>query len=248
MRAGAFVMLVAAATMFLGVVGPAAGGQNSRFQTATMTRNHSGAVSGGSQILPDGRVIITNTSIRDMLRIFYDVPDFAIIDAPPWFATERFDITAQAAGSPSRDELKQMMRTVLAEQLHLVVRQESRLLPVFELRRSRADGVLGPNLAPAKVTCDSGSTASCPHELSAGSYTATAMPIARIVRTIAELAGRPVIDRTNLSGAYDVTLTWNPGPSAFAAALREQLGLHLEPRDEPAQVLVIDSVKRLQGQ
>src|SRR5262245_27500851 len=91
--------------------------QDIRFQTVTMIRNQSGSMSGGSQILPDGRVIITNTSVRDMLRYFYDVPDFAIIGAPEWFTSERYDITAQAAGNPSRDALKQMMRTVLAEQL-----------------------------------------------------------------------------------------------------------------------------------
>jgi bla regulator protein blaR1 len=221
--------------------------QDMRFQTATMTRNQSASRSGGSQILPDGRVIITNTSVRDMLRVFYDIPEFAIIGAPEWFTSERYDITAQAAGNPSRDALKQMMRTVLAEQLQLVLHQEARPLPVFELRRSRADGSLGPNLVPARTNCEIGGTAACPHELTGGSYTAVAMPMARIVRTLAELAGRPVIDRTNLSGPYDVKLTWAPGPSTFLTAVREQLGLELEPRDEPAQVLVIDSVGRLKS-
>jgi len=222
--------------------------QDIRFQTATMTRNLSGSLSGGSQILPDGRVIITNTAVRDMLRYFYDVPDFAIMGAPEWFTSERYDITAQAAGNPSRDALKQMMRTTLAEQLQLVVHQEARSLPVFELRRSRADGSLGPNMVPAKINCEIGGTAACPHDLTSGSYMAVAMPMARIVRTLAELTGRPVIDRTNLSGFYDVKLTWTPGPSTIRAAVREQLGLELEPRDEPAQVLVIDSVGRLRGQ
>jgi uncharacterized protein (TIGR03435 family) len=223
--------------------------QDIRFETATMTRNQSGSLSGGSQILPDGRVIISNTSVRDMLRYFYDVPDFAIIGAPEWFTTERYDIAAQTAGNPSREALKQMMRTVLAEQLRLEVHQEARSLPVFELRKSHADGSLGPNLVPAKTNCEiDGGTAACPHDLKGGSYTAIAMPMARIVRTLAELSGRPVIDRTNLSGPYDVRLTWSPGSSTFLAAVREQLGLELEPKDGPAQVLVIDRVGRLKGQ
>ena len=242
MRMSVAVALVIAATAVVALP------QDIRFQTATMTRSQSGSLSGGSQILPDGRVIITNTSVRDMLRYFYDVPDFAIIGAPEWFTSERYDITAQAAGNPSRDALKQMMRTVLAEQLQLVLHQEARSLPVFELRRSRADGSLGPHLVPAKTNCEVGGTAACPHDLTRGSYTAVAMPMARIVRTLAELTGRPVIDRTNLSGLYDVKLTWSAGPSTVLAAVREQLGLELEPRDEPAQVLVIDSVGRLKGQ
>ena len=76
----------------------------------------------------------------------------------------------------------------------------------------------------------------------------SSLPLTSSSFALAELVGRPVIDRTNLSGPYDVKLTWSPGPSAFLAAVREQLGLELEPMDEPTQVLVIDSVGRLKGQ
>lgn len=222
--------------------------QDLRFQTATITKNQSGSSSGGSQILPHGKVIITNASIRDMLHIVYDVPDFAIIGAPEWLASEHFDIVAQAAENTSRDGLKQMMRKLLAEQFHLAARQETRSLPVFELRWSHTEGTLGPNIKPAKISCEVGSTAACPHEVTAGSFTATAMPAGRVVLTLAELAGRPVINKVNLSGLYDVNLTWTPGPSAFREAVRDQLGLELEPMNEPAQVLVIDRVEHLQTQ
>lgn len=241
------MQMSAIASLIIVVAAPVAA-QNIHFQTAIMTTNHSESLSGGSQILPDGKVIVTNTSVRDMLRIFYDVPDFAILGAPEWFASERFDITAQAAANTPRDELKQMMRRLLAEQLKLVLHEEARLLPIFELRRSRTGETLGPNLIPAKTSCETGGTAACPHDLTDGSYTAAAMPIARIVRTLAELAGRPVIDKTNLSGLFDIKLTWTPGAAAFLSAVREQLGLELEPRDEPARVLVIDHAERLKTQ
>jgi uncharacterized protein (TIGR03435 family) len=217
--------------------------QDLRFQNATVSLNRSDSRSGGAEIQPGGRVTITNTSIRNTLRLIYDIPDFAIVGAPEWLSSERYDIEAQAAGNPSRDELKQMLRSLLAERFNLVVHRESRQVPVFELRRFRTDGSLGPSLVPAKTNCEVGSTAACPHELSAGSYTAKGMPIPRFVRTLAELAGRPLIDRTNLSGVYDVSLTWTPG-SPILAAVREQLGLDLVASDEPAQVLVIDSVAR----
>jgi len=217
--------------------------QDLRFQSATVSLNTSGALSGGSQIQPGGRVTITNTSIRDTLRYIYDVPDFAIVGAPDWLSSERYDIGAEAAGNPSRDELKEMMRNLLADRFALVVHRESRQVPVFELRRLRTDGSLGPGLVPATTNCEVGSTAACPHDLGAGSYAAKGMPMPRLVRTLAELAGRPLIDRTNLSGVYDVSLTWTPG-GPILAAVREQLGLELEARDEQAQMLVIDSVAR----
>jgi uncharacterized protein (TIGR03435 family) len=239
MRTHVTVSLVIVAAVMIAVA------QDMRFQTATITRNQSASLSGGSQILPEGKVIITNTPVRDLLRIVYDVPDFAIIGAPEWFASERYDITAQAARRPSGDELKQMMRRLLAEQFKLVLHQEARSMPVFDLRRSSPDGSLGPNLIPSKTSCEIGDTAACPHELTGESFTAVGMPMVRIVRTLAELAGRPVIDKTNLSGLFDVKLTWTSGASTFLAAVRDQLGLELQPRDEPAQVLVIDRVGRL---
>lgn len=219
-----------------------------RFETATITRNQSGSSSSGSQILPDGKVVVTNATVRDILHVAYDIPDFAIEGAPVWLATERFDITAQAPENASRDQLKEMMRELLAERFKLVVRQERRPLPVLELRKSRADGTLGPNLIPARTNCETGGTSACPHEVSGGSFTAVAMPIRRIVLTLAEIEGRPVVDKTNLSGLYDVRLTWTTNPSTFRAAVQDQLGLELKPVNEPAEVLVIDSVERLQEQ
>jgi uncharacterized protein (TIGR03435 family) len=77
------------------------------------------------------------------------------------------------------------------------------------------------------------------------------------------ITGRPVVDKTGLSGQFDITLDWNPdiarapgGPSnapslaepeappVLFTALREQLGLKLESDTAPMDVLVIDSVNR----
>lgn len=66
--------------------------------------------------------------------------------------------------------------------------------------------------------------------------------------------GRPVVDRSGLTGAYDIDLQWTPTgsngetppgdvPSIFTA-LQEQLGLKLTPDKDQMQVLVIDQVER----
>src|SRR6185295_13710329 len=70
--------------------------------------------------------------------------------------------------------------------------------------------------------------------------------------------GRPVFDETGLPGGFDFTLTWVPdglgtdaasdaaGPSVFTA-LQDQLGLRLESRKSPVEVIVVDGVTRPSG-
>ena len=91
---------------------------------------------------------------------------------------------------------------------------------------------------------------------SQASMTVTGEPISNLVRMLhgqPDLAGRLLVDRTGLTGLYSWTLTWSPqrlgaspdpdatGPSLFDA-LKEQLGLRLQPAKAPTPILVIDAL------
>lgn len=74
-----------------------------------------------------------------------------------------------------------------------------------------------------------------------------------IAGTLQPMVSRPVVNKTGLTGAYDIDLEWTPlesnpdpdrdQPSIFAA-VTEQLGLKLVLEKDPYQVMVIDSIDR----
>ena len=91
--------------------------------------------------------------------------------------------------------------------------------------------------------------------------------MAMLSELLAQQLGRPVIDKTDLDGFFDISLEWatdpnfaGPGPGGvrgpdigFSAsgpslftAVEEQLGLRLESAKGPVETLVIDSVQRPQ--
>jgi uncharacterized protein (TIGR03435 family) len=171
-----------------------------------------------------------------------------------------------------------MMRALLAERFRLKVHNETRAVPVFALVMARQDRKLGPQIVPAAFDCNAlraaiargersvpppeGDRPVCGARTAPGRFLVGGYPIADFARTLSGfVGGRPVVDRTGLTGIYDIELTWTPevppaapngapspgfdpnGPTLFTA-VQEQLGLKLEPTTGPVEVLVIDSADR----
>lgn len=192
---------------------------------------------------------------------------------------ERFDIEARTAGKPTKDEMRQMMQSLLEDRFKLVAHHETRQAPVFALVLAKP-GVTGPRLHahPADDACASDAPAeSAPAAKAADQLPVVCGVIAHLVpsgpgliheggrnvplRLLASslptmtgmaMLPRPVVDETGLSGLFDFSLEWlpeyNASPDAsgltFREALKEQLGLALEPKKGPVDILVIDHVEQ----
>jgi uncharacterized protein (TIGR03435 family) len=98
-----------------------------------------------------------------------------------------------------------------------------------------------------------------------GSFTAVGETMADFAVAMADGLGRPVVDATGLKGGYDFLLTWSmdrpdivsadrdmPGPEDLApvimAAVDKQLGLKMEKKKGPVDVIVIDHFERMPGE
>jgi uncharacterized protein (TIGR03435 family) len=218
---------------------------------------------------PD-RFIDPDTTLRDLIEYAYELAPMQLLGGPDWMATRRFAVEATAAGTPTRVEMRLLVRTLLAGRFNLKAHADTREMAVYLLERVRADGPLGPALRPtpsrecaeAVARLEPGGAPDAPPPCgvlgaSPDRVTARGVTLGQFARNIRDLGGmtgvdRIVLDKTTLTGAYDIDelryrpvetsrLTGGDDNPGFFDALREQLGLKLTPARAPVDVLVIDS-------
>jgi uncharacterized protein (TIGR03435 family) len=224
-----------------------------KFDVASVRINRGGSAGGEGKIdesikSAPGSLIMRNVTLLSCMKWAYGVRDFQISGSPGWFSTERYDISARAAGPSDDVELRKMLQALLADRFQLRVRQESKQLPVYELTVSRQS----PGMKPAVGN----ETGSMRPEDGALVFRNTSMA------EFAERLGirpmsldRPVLDKTGLNGGYDFSLKFATNTVELKAALEDvdrgggqstindvlkQLGLKLEPQRAALPVFVVE--------
>jgi uncharacterized protein (TIGR03435 family) len=203
-----------------------------------------GGYSSSMNVSP-GRLTATNVSIRKLMARAYNVKDYQVLGAD-WLNTALYTITASMPPDTTGEDLLLMVQQLLAERFQLAFHRETRDMPVYEL----VSGKTGAKLK--SVDFGKGSTSFSP-----GKLTATAVPLRNFVEVLSRYLNRPVLDKTGLTGTFDFTLEFSPdgkgsddagelpvGASLFTA-IQEQLGLKLEARKAPIEVLVVDRAERV---
>jgi uncharacterized protein (TIGR03435 family) len=231
------------------------------FEAASIKPNRSGSMR--VNLVDEGdHFIAINVSLFDLVRTSFGLEPGQLSGGPSWVNSERFDVNARAPRAATRPEFLAMVRALLADRFQLRVRTEWREQPVFDLALDRADGRLGTGLRPSALTCSDG-VPPCMLSNLPGRITARGIPIETLRRLLINWVDdhREVIDRTGLTGKFDVDLQWTTNreyrvPDGIAAppidpdgpplvtAVREQLGLKLVPGKSSTQVVVIESAER----
>ena len=252
------------------------------FEAATIRRNVSGSENWSLNPRPTGQFTVTNARVSDIVEAAFLLQDYQLDGLPTWTRNERYDIVAKLdaaiAARPQPDGFAPTwalaLRSLLSERLRLVVHRATIQRPIYALVRARRDGALGPAMKPAEFDCDAlreqavaaarrGGTpppANSPDRVRCGMRSSSGRVLyggssldefrAMLSRTV----GRAVLDRTNLAGKWDFTLTYateaqlrsgepTDAPDLFTA-LEEQLGLKLESATGPVETLVVERIER----
>lgn len=242
------------------------------FEVATVKPNNDAGPGFRLQLSPTG-FKATHASLRNLIAFAYSMKsDSQLIGAPAWSTSEFFDVQAKASEADiesakplpmdaQMNNLRLKVQSLLAERFQLRPRFETRELPIYALVVAKG-GIkmkeVQPDPPPAPGTRPpAGAHLPQLHPTGPNQITASAWPIGEMTNWLShldEISGRIVVDETGLTGHYDWVLNGialtppgtgtpeEPTISIFRA-LPDQLGLRLEPRKAPLEVMVIVHVE-----
>lgn len=235
-----------------------------KFEVATVKLNDQSSTSWRLGPPGNGAITIVNRPLRGIIVQSFRTTGNMVFGGPDWIQNENYDITGKGPDPKmTNPQVWEMMRSLLIDRFHLKYHIENREMAVFAL-------TIGPR--GHKLTL--GENGRCAEEIKAGKTCGdilvppygTAMynmPIGALITGIGVRAGRPIIDKTGLTGRYDDNIAWlpdgvkledldlekvppeyRPQDVSVADALEQQAGLKLVPERAAMPVLVIDSVSR----
>jgi uncharacterized protein (TIGR03435 family) len=221
-----------------------------------------------SPILPGGEYIDSRTNLMVMICFAYNCknPDKQMIGLPTWAKNQSYAIAAKPAdGFPVpppdqyRDQVRLMMRAMLADRFHLRLHTENRPESIYKLELAKG-GMKLKEVDPPVPPAPTGNVNAAMRNDGGIRMIANKSTMERLAVSLSLLAGKPVIDETGLSGYYDFDVTWK-GPEVpdgqaperqfggpelvglLISNLQSQFGLHLASATGPVEYWVVDHVE-----
>jgi uncharacterized protein (TIGR03435 family) len=240
---------LSAQQLALDIQQPRPAAQASAFDAISIKR----AADGGQPALrtDPGMLNARNLSLKDLIGKAYQVRTFQVAGGPSWLASDRYDIVARTDKPATDAQLLAMLRDALATQFQLRLRHDSKEMRVWALTVAKG----GPKLQPAKnepepqpngpvrgvrmrgTVADFAPTLSILVNFSSRDNAEGPVGLSTIHEDV------PVVDQTGLSGTYDFDLQRKEGQDIFGA-LEEQLGLKLESRKAPVEILTVEHAEK----
>jgi len=190
----------------------------------------------------------TAVDLMDLVVDAYNVRRDQVSGGPDWSnGTARYDIQGKATTGerePSREQVRQMLQSLLADRFKLVIRREAVETPVYALVLAKGGTKLRPSDKPTGIMGRPTDT---------GRRIEGSVTMEFLAKQLSTPAGRLVVDQTGLTGNFSIALEWTPlnvtPPDGTASlsiftAVQDQLGLKLEPTKAPVEKLFIEHAEK----
>lgn len=203
---------------------------------------------GATDFLPDG-LRMHDVTVDACIRLAYGVQNSQIL-GPDWLDSDHFDILTKTDGAATRDQMKLMLRTLLADRFGFTFHHETREMRALVLTVVGSGAKLKPAVDPSAPPF---------RQNSANGTVARSMPIQEFADFLAQPLHMPIVNQTGLAGKYDFSLDFTPylvgtgknmevdKPDTMfivKSAMEDQLGLKMDTRKTTVQVMVIDHIDK----
>jgi uncharacterized protein (TIGR03435 family) len=219
-------------------------------------------------MLHGGRFSIQQATMTTLIARAYGLGNSYVLGGPPWLDLDRFDVVAASPRSTSSDDVRLMLRSMLADRFKLVLRPDTKPLPAYALTIAKGT----PKLKQADTSADPtpsepgegpgcqfqpgpANTAPSPGmEIKFACYAESMSDFVKFLRDMASPYLRnPVVDQTGLKGVWDFDIRWsyqqprgdNAAGTTIFDAVEKQLGLKLTATTTPLPVVMVESVNEI---
>jgi uncharacterized protein (TIGR03435 family) len=210
------------------------------------------------------QVDVAMMSLADLIRQAYDLKPYQV-SGPDWMNRERYDIHAKLPAGATPNQVPAMLQTLLADRFRLTFHREDKELAVYAL----IVGKNGLKIKAAEPDPPGGADTASKYTVSGGALRLDRkMTMPSLCSFLLNFMDRPVIDMTGLDGTYGVLLeipvdelkrakiaaegmraagdtASDPAGGSVMFAAVQQLGLKLEARKAPADILVVDHAEKV---
>jgi uncharacterized protein (TIGR03435 family) len=188
-----------------------------------------------------GTLRMHDVTLSTCLQWAYNIPQ-ALVTGPSSLQEVHYDITAKTDPSTTQDQMRVMLRTLLADRFKLTFHTEKRELRVYTLTIAKSGTKMHPSAPNGHMF----------RENSATGMVARSISMKELADYLSDPLDAPLTDGTGLPGRYDFTIDFTPyvdmerndvrpDPAAvLKAALKGDLGLDLLQRKEVLDVMVVD--------
>jgi len=193
-------------------------------------------------------VLSTEGTLRHLIMMAYSLESAQVAGGPPWAQSQFFNVEAKAAGPTTAAQLRLMLRVLLADRFHLVLRRETRMLSGYSLIADK----YGPKRPPPRTDVPQGSVGVL--QMGGGEIWARGSTLDHFAHGLWLELQMPVVNQTRIEGNFDIRIQFEEGnhevvddsgqtsPKSVGSiftAVRE-IGLKLEGHKLPIEILMIE--------
>jgi len=231
--------------LLLGCIGAAGQGQ-AQFEVASVkaSSNPGRALTSTTPV----SLTMRNSSLSNCIRWAYGVKDYQISGNASWISVDRYDVSAKTAQAATEAEMKAMLQGLLADRFKLTFHREQKEMQALVVTVGKGGPKFHESTGEGESSLNSSSDV----------LTGKRAGMAELMTMIEGAVRVPVVDLTGLTGRYDFTIDPRPylpdgGPGAASqvdrasiviSIFQEELGLKVESKKMPVDVLVIDRAEK----